>query len=85
MLAREREQICLYPNSLTALPPGLSDEISPDYQKGRVRKFRVVADGYRGAIYPFDEGRHRRLQDVANSIARYITKNLLMLNSYPAK
>lgn len=73
MLARERGQICLYPNSLTALPPGLADEISPDYQRDRVRKFRVVADGYRGAIYPFDEGLHRRLQDVANSIANYIT------------
>ncbi len=73
MLARERGQICLYPNALTALPPELSDQIKPDRQQSRIRKFRVVADGYRGAIYPYDEERNRLLKDMANNIAKYIT------------
>lgn len=74
MLARERGQICLYPNALTALPPGLSDQIMPDWQQSRVRKFRVVADGYRGAIYPYDEERKMLLQNLARHISAYALK-----------
>jgi len=72
MLARERGQICLYPNALTALPPSISDEISPDWNQRRVRKFRVVADGYRGAIYPVDEERTELLQRLATNFSKYI-------------
>lgn len=73
MLARERGQICLYPNALAVLPPGLSNELEADPQQNRVRTFRVVSDGYRGAIYPFDEERNKLLQSMADGIARYIT------------
>lgn len=72
MLARERGQICLYPSALTALPSGLERELVPDYQLNRVRKYRVVADGYRGAIYPIDEERNALLENIATGIARYI-------------
>jgi hypothetical protein len=74
MLAREGGQMCLYPNALTALPLGLSDQILPNRQQSRVRKFRVVADGYRGAIYPHDEERKMLLQNLARLISAYALK-----------
>ncbi len=72
MLARERGQLCLYPAALTALPSSLDRELAPDHQQERVRKFRVVADGYRGAIYPIDEEREELLKNLATGISRVI-------------
>lgn len=74
MLARERGQICLYPDAKTSLPSKIEQELSTDYNLNRIRKFRVVSDGYRGAIYPVLEGRSELLYRLASGISQIIIK-----------
>ena len=73
MLARERGQICLYPEAQTGVGSDVQNNLAPRHSGNRVRRFRVVSDGYRGAIYPIDEERAKLLKDLATSIARYAT------------
>ena len=71
MLARERGQLCLYPDALVRLPTDTVNGLVSDPKQQRERKFRVVADGYRGAVYPFEEERVLVLRDIATSLSRY--------------
>ena len=55
MQARERGQICLYPEPLTRLPNTLNEYLYYDrHNPDRVRQLRIVSDGYKGAIYPIE-------------------------------
>lgn len=72
MLARDRNQICLYPSPLTSLPSGVLSELEADPRQTRVRRFRVIADGHRGVIIPFDERRNEALVSIANALSTYM-------------
>lgn len=60
MMAREHGQICLFPKAQTSLPNDLMREILTDDDQDRKRLFRVISDGYRGAIYSIDS-EHKNL------------------------
>jgi len=78
MLAKERGQICLYPEAQTRLPWEIEQLVVTDPRKHRVRKLRIIADGYRGAIYSVAENpvlsqeRETLLERLASDLAALV-------------